>query len=153
MVWEFFFLMIGVSPIIFNPFGSSVHHTRILGVCCNVVFENLQKFKFSQVICIQSTGPSRCHTALFKKIRSARIDSFVAETNKLLIRLDKLLKDLPNDPVKRKGEFDYQIGFITFILFLEKNTLVRNSKELDDRFLEQNRYYTIEQYADISTNS
>ncbi|XP_071549965.1 rabenosyn-5 [Panulirus ornatus] len=48
-------------------------------------------------------GPSRCHTALFKKIRSARIDSFVAETNKLLIRLDKLLKDLPNDSVKRKA--------------------------------------------------
>lgn len=48
-------------------------------------------------------GPSRSHTALFKKIRSARIDSFVAETNKLLIRLDKLLKDLPNDPVKRKA--------------------------------------------------
>ncbi|KAG7174503.1 Rabenosyn-5-like [Homarus americanus] len=48
-------------------------------------------------------GPSRSHTALFKKIRSARIDSFVAETNKLLIRLDKLLKDLPSDPVKRKA--------------------------------------------------
>ncbi|XP_042858528.1 rabenosyn-5-like [Penaeus japonicus] len=48
-------------------------------------------------------GPSRCHTSLFKKIRSARIDSFVAETNKLLIRLDKLLKDIPNDPVKRKA--------------------------------------------------
>lgn len=48
-------------------------------------------------------GPSRCHTSLFKKIRSARIDSFVAETNKLLIRLDKLLRDIPNDPVKRKA--------------------------------------------------
>ncbi|XP_037784745.1 rabenosyn-5-like [Penaeus monodon] len=49
------------------------------------------------------TGPSRCHTSLFKKIRSARIDSFVAETNKLLIRLDKLLRDIPSDPVKRKA--------------------------------------------------
>lgn len=48
-------------------------------------------------------GPSRCHTSLFKKIRSARIDSFVAETNKLLIRLDKLLRDIPSDPVKRKA--------------------------------------------------
>ncbi|XP_047475313.1 rabenosyn-5-like [Penaeus chinensis] len=48
-------------------------------------------------------GPSRSHTSLFKKIRSARIDSFVAETNKLLIRLDKLLRDIPNDPVKRKA--------------------------------------------------
>ncbi|KAK3871573.1 hypothetical protein Pcinc_023294 [Petrolisthes cinctipes] len=50
-----------------------------------------------------SFDPSRNHTSLFKKIRSARIDSSVAETNKLLIRLDKLLRDLPNDPVKRKA--------------------------------------------------
>ncbi|KAK7082952.1 Rabenosyn-5 [Halocaridina rubra] len=47
-------------------------------------------------------GPSRSHTSTFKKIRSARLDCFVAETNKLLIRLNKLLTDLPNDPVKRK---------------------------------------------------
>ncbi|CAL4088206.1 unnamed protein product [Meganyctiphanes norvegica] len=48
-------------------------------------------------------GPHRSHTHDFKKNRSARIDSFVAETNKLLIRLDKLLTDLPSDPVKRKA--------------------------------------------------
>lgn len=47
-------------------------------------------------------GPHRNHTHDFKRNRSARIDSFVAETNKLLIRLDKLLTDLPSDPVKRK---------------------------------------------------
>lgn len=48
-------------------------------------------------------GPWRSHTSHFKRVRSARIDSFVAETNKLLIRLDKLLTDLPTDPVKRKA--------------------------------------------------
>lgn len=48
-------------------------------------------------------GPARSHTATFKKIRSARLDCFVAETNKLIIRLNKLLTDLPSDPVKRKA--------------------------------------------------
>ncbi|XP_068232939.1 rabenosyn-5 [Palaemon carinicauda] len=48
-------------------------------------------------------GPSRSHTASFKKIRSTRLDCFVAETNKLIIRLNKLLTDLPSDHVKRKA--------------------------------------------------
>jgi len=52
---------------------------------------------------ISFTVTSRSHTTRFKKIRSDRIDASVAETNKLLLRLDKLLTDLPNDPVKRKG--------------------------------------------------
>lgn len=41
---------------------------------------------------------------LFKGIRGARVDHFVVETNKLLIRLDKLLAvDAPTDPKRRKG--------------------------------------------------
>jgi len=31
------------------------------------------------------------------------MERYAAETNKLLIRLDKLLVDLPADPGKRKG--------------------------------------------------
>lgn len=52
-------------------------------------------------------GLRRSHLSYFKRVRSARIDSSVAETNKLLIRLNKLLIDLPSDPVKRKGKKNY----------------------------------------------
>lgn len=41
--------------------------------------------------------------AYFKKIRDSRIDNFAVETNKLIIRLDKLINDAPPDPSKRKG--------------------------------------------------
>ncbi|XP_018018523.1 rabenosyn-5 isoform X1 [Hyalella azteca] len=51
-----------------------------------------------------ATVPQRSHTSLFKTIRSDRIDTYVAETNKLLLRLDKLLADAPSDPVKRKAQ-------------------------------------------------
>ena len=50
------------------------------------------------------TGATRSHTDLFKAIRGARVDHFVVETNKLLIRLDKLMaEDAPTDPKRRKG--------------------------------------------------
>ncbi|KAF2360255.1 Rabenosyn Rab binding domain [Trinorchestia longiramus] len=49
-------------------------------------------------------GPQRSHTSLFKNARSDRIDAYVAETNKLLLRLDKLLTDIPSDSVKRKAQ-------------------------------------------------
>ena len=41
---------------------------------------------------------------MFKQVRDARVDRFVVETNKLLIRLDRLVSfDAPMDPGKRKG--------------------------------------------------
>ena len=50
------------------------------------------------------SGACRSQTDLFKNIRDTRIDRFVIETNKLLIRLDKLISpDVPADPGKRKG--------------------------------------------------
>ena len=53
----------------------------------------------------QEVGASRSHTDAFKKVRDQRIDRFVVETNKLLIRLDKLIaNDAPMDPSKRKGK-------------------------------------------------
>ncbi|KAK2142843.1 hypothetical protein LSH36_907g00018 [Paralvinella palmiformis] len=51
----------------------------------------------------QELGGTRSHTDYFKSVRDVRIDRFVVETNKLLIRLDKLLSpDAPTDPNKRK---------------------------------------------------
>ncbi|ESO90492.1 hypothetical protein LOTGIDRAFT_217928 [Lottia gigantea] len=52
----------------------------------------------------QELGCVRNHTDAFKAVRDARIDHFVVETNKLLIRLDKLLDpEAPKEASKRKG--------------------------------------------------
>lgn len=47
-------------------------------------------------------GPTKSHFDYFKKIRDPRVERHVIETNKLLIRLDKLVTDAPSDPEKRK---------------------------------------------------
>lgn len=50
-------------------------------------------------------GVMRSLTDSFKAIRGSRIDRFVIETNKLLIRLDKLVNtDVNMDPGKRKSQ-------------------------------------------------
>ncbi|CAH1265435.1 RBSN [Branchiostoma lanceolatum] len=56
-------------------------------------------------------GTSRSHMDSFKKIRDARIDFYVIEMNKLLIRLEKLIAfDRMNpDPVKKK---EFEIGLV-----------------------------------------
>lgn len=52
----------------------------------------------------ENVGATRGHIDAFKRVRDARIDRYVVETNKLLIRLDKLISpDAPTDPGKRKG--------------------------------------------------
>ncbi|XP_076448016.1 rabenosyn-5-like [Babylonia areolata] len=52
----------------------------------------------------QDLGATRSHLDLFKAIRGARVDHFVVETNKLLIRLDKLMApDAPTEPKRRKA--------------------------------------------------
>ncbi|XP_034187930.1 rabenosyn-5 [Osmia lignaria lignaria] len=50
----------------------------------------------------QEIGAIKSHTKYFKEIRNMRLERYSSETNKLLIRLDKLLNNLPNDPVDRK---------------------------------------------------
>ncbi|KAK7794790.1 hypothetical protein R5R35_004129 [Gryllus longicercus] len=50
----------------------------------------------------QEIGEFRCHTAYFRELRNKRLERYTAETNKLLIRLGKLMLDLPVDPLKRK---------------------------------------------------
>lgn len=51
----------------------------------------------------QEIGTITSHTKYFKDIRNARLERYAYETNKLLIRLDKLLNNLPSDPVDRKA--------------------------------------------------
>lgn len=51
----------------------------------------------------QCLGAIRSHTKLFASVRSQHLEHYTVETNKLLIRLDKILRDLPSDPLKRKA--------------------------------------------------
>lgn len=63
-----------------------------------------QLVSYNPVDCeLQEMGATRSYTESFRAIRNSRLERYAAETNKLLIRLDKLLVDLPTDPVKRKA--------------------------------------------------
>lgn len=50
----------------------------------------------------QEIGVDMDHTAYFAAIRSTRLERFATETNKLIIRLHKLLTDRPGDSVQRR---------------------------------------------------
>jgi rabenosyn-5 len=50
----------------------------------------------------QVLGASRSSTDYFKGVRSSRLERYATETNKLLIRLDKLVCNMPSDQNLRK---------------------------------------------------
>lgn len=50
----------------------------------------------------QTVGVSRSASDYFKAVRSNRLERYATETNKLLIRLDKLVCNMPTDPNQRK---------------------------------------------------
>ncbi|XP_050424363.1 rabenosyn-5 [Adelges cooleyi] len=50
----------------------------------------------------QELGKSRSHIEDFKSCRNRWVEHFVMETNKTVVRLEKLLCNLPSDPNKRK---------------------------------------------------
>ncbi|RVE43232.1 hypothetical protein evm_012112 [Chilo suppressalis] len=56
----------------------------------------------------QVVGVSRSSMDYFKAVRSARLERYATETNKLLIRLDKLVCNMPTEPNQRK-QFEQQI--------------------------------------------
>ncbi|ESO10047.1 hypothetical protein HELRODRAFT_167891 [Helobdella robusta] len=65
----------------------------------------LKHFKEQLTFEPQQLGVTRSHTDFFKSSRDRRIDRFVIETNKILIRLDKLLNiDSSLDSSKRKTQ-------------------------------------------------
>ncbi|XP_030759520.1 rabenosyn-5 [Sitophilus oryzae] len=49
-------------------------------------------------------GPTRTHTDYFKTVRRERLDHRTAETNKLIIRLDKLLRTFGSDRKQQEQE-------------------------------------------------
>ncbi|XP_054727201.1 rabenosyn-5 [Anastrepha obliqua] len=50
----------------------------------------------------QEVGAERNHLEYFQSVRNPRLERYASETNKLIIRLHKLLTNLPTDPVLRK---------------------------------------------------
>ena len=51
----------------------------------------------------QDSGNVATHTDYYRKIRDNRMERFMVETNKLIIRLDKLVHEAPSDPKQRAG--------------------------------------------------
>ena len=67
-------------------------------------------------VCVLA-GCVRSHIDFFKSIRCTRVDYFVVEVNKLLIRLDKLLTvDSPMEDKKRKGTICVFVVIFAFLL-------------------------------------
>lgn len=50
----------------------------------------------------QDVGVDCSHIAYFRAIRTPRLERYATETNKLIIRLHKLLTDLPSEPSQRR---------------------------------------------------
>ena len=57
---------------------------------------------------VQTIGASRCHFSKLKDIRDKRVERYEIETNKLLIRLNKLTTDVPTQESRRR-EHDQSI--------------------------------------------
>lgn len=63
----------------------------------------------------QTLGVSRASTDYFKAVRSARLERYATETNKLLIRLDKLVCNMPTEANQRK-QHEQEVSNFAFYL-------------------------------------
>lgn len=64
----------------------------------------------------QTIGVSRSASDYFKAVRSARLERYATETNKLLIRLDKLVCNMPSEPNLRK-QHEQAVSNLFFYFF------------------------------------
>lgn len=60
----------------------------------------------------QDFGVIRSHWSDFRKFRSNRMDFYAAETNKLIIRLDKIVSCLPSEATKRR---EHEQSVVTWV--------------------------------------
>lgn len=60
----------------------------------------------------QSAGAERSHFEYFQTVRNPRLERYASETNKLIIRLHRLLKDLPTDAVQRKQHEQHTVPWL-----------------------------------------
>lgn len=68
-------------------------------------FDRALKFSYQESYYLneeQTVGVYRSTTDYLKAVRGARLERYATETNKLLIRLDKLVCNMPSDPNQRK---------------------------------------------------
>lgn len=60
------------------------------------------KLNVSAPVYPQDVGVDMSHISYFRTIRTPRLERYATETNKLIIRLHKLLTDLPSDQSQRR---------------------------------------------------
>ncbi|CAB3221452.1 unnamed protein product [Arctia plantaginis] len=68
-------------------------------------FDRALKFSYQESYYLneeQTVGVCRSTTDYLKAVRGARLERYATETNKLLIRLDKLVCNMPTEPNQRK---------------------------------------------------
>lgn len=90
-------------------------------------FDRALKFNYQEQAYYHSEeqviGISRSSTDYFKAVRSTRLERYATETNKLLIRLDKLVCNMPTDQNLRKqheqevSRFIYKITIFKLVMF------------------------------------
>ncbi|KAJ6638304.1 Rabenosyn-5, partial [Pseudolycoriella hygida] len=61
-----------------------------------------QQSNYTPITRLQDVGTDLSHFSYFKSIRSVRLERYATETNKLIIRLHKLLTDRPSDSMQQK---------------------------------------------------
>jgi len=60
----------------------------------------------------QQAGAECSHFEYFQSIRNPRLERYASETNKLIIRLHRLLKDLPADSVQRRQHEQQTVAWL-----------------------------------------
>ncbi|SPP82247.1 rabenosyn-5 [Drosophila guanche] len=60
----------------------------------------------------QQVGAECSHFEYFQSVRNPRLERYASETNKLIIRLHRLLKDLPTDSVQRKQHEQQTVAWL-----------------------------------------
>lgn len=61
---------------------------------------------------VQEMGVDRDHSAHFRAIRTPRVERYATETNKLIIRLHKLLTNRPEEPLKRRQHEQHLVDWV-----------------------------------------
>lgn len=97
--------------------------------------DNSQKFHQAAVNPFDDRRSQECgtdvnHMAYFRAIRTPRLERYATETNKLIIRLHKLLTDRPSDSIQQKQHEqsvrrDRVLICTIYLLFCSDSSMVR----------------------------
>ncbi|KFB42500.1 hypothetical protein ZHAS_00010245 [Anopheles sinensis] len=81
-----------------------------VGICPTAA--SSQNNPLLQPTVVQAVGCECDHMAYFKAVRNPRLERYASETNKLIIRLDKLLDGCPTDPDGKKRHEQSKVPWI-----------------------------------------